>query len=362
MPPVVPPWPVAVCPVAEVCGGCPLIAQDAARQLELKSRAVSEALAAAGVVMPRLQWMGPGPQLGYRNRVRLRIEPSGTLTFFNPHKEAGCAVLEPNLQELVFRARAFARQHPEHTRGFAHLELRARDDDGRWGACLSPRPSEGAVAEDTVRSLQGIAENLLVAVHGLHVAEAVPQQRRWLASDVYGLLPVDAFVQVNTLMNRELVATLRSLASAHGVQSFLDLYAGSGNFSLPLLREGAHGVAVETHGSATAALARAARLQQLDAIEIETADAPLAAERFAQAGRRWDLVVIDAPRAGARQGLATMARLAGRHMALVSCNPTSLARDLKALVDAGFVIRELRLFDMFAQTRHVEALAWLTRA
>jgi 23S rRNA (uracil1939-C5)-methyltransferase len=347
--------------VAEVCGGCPLIAEDEERQLAFKSRTVSEALTSAGVVVPPLHWVGPRPQLGYRNRVRLRIEPSGTLRFFNAHKEAGCAVLEPNLQELVVQARAFAQGHPEHTRWFAHVELRGRDDDGRWGACFARRPGERPPPADTLRSLQGIAESLLVAVQGVHVAAAVPQQRRWLADDVYALLPVDAFVQVNTLMNRALVATLRSLASAQRVRSFIDLYAGSGNFSLPLLRQGAHGLAVETHSSATAALERAARLQQLGPLEIETADAPLAAEHLAGAGRSWELVIIDAPRAGARQALATMARLSRHHMALVSCNPQSLARDLRTLIDAGFALRELRLFDMFAQTRHVEVLAWLTR-
>lgn len=361
MPLLVRPWSPSRCAVAEVCGGCPLIAQDEERQLAFKTHAVSEALAAAGLVVPRLQWVGPGPQLGYRNRVRLRIEPSGAISFFNPHKEAGCAVLEPNLQELVLRARAFARDHAEHTRAFAHLELRSRDDDGRWGACFTPRPEARLLVADAVRCLGRIADDLMIAVQGLHVAEAVPQQRRWLADDVYGLLPLDAFVQVNTLMNRALVAELRSLASAHAVRSFLDLYAGSGNFSLPLLREGAQGVAVETHSSATVALERAARLQQLDAIEVEAADALLAAQRYAHAGRSWDLVVIDAPRAGVRLGLATMACLARRHMALVSCNPTSLAGNLRTLVDAGFAVRELRLFDMFAHTRHVEVLAWLTR-
>jgi 23S rRNA (uracil1939-C5)-methyltransferase len=172
---------------------------------------------------------------------------------------------------------------------------------------------------------------------------------------------LDAFMQVNTSVNRSLCATVRALAVSHRVVSAIDLYAGSGNLTLPLLREGVLAAAVESQASAIHALRLAAEAQGFEGFEIFAGDARAEAEALAGRGRRWDLVVVDAPRAGVREGLSNMARLASRYMALVSCNPGTLARDLSILEGCGFGVRELYLFDMFAQTRHVEVLAWLSR-
>jgi 23S rRNA (uracil1939-C5)-methyltransferase len=172
---------------------------------------------------------------------------------------------------------------------------------------------------------------------------------------VYGYVPLDAFMQVNTAVNRALVAALQALALEHDVKSFVDLYAGCGNFSLPLLAQGASGSAVEVSPSATYALSLAARHQRLERFEVrcgEVSSVPVP---------RADLMVIDAPRAGVPSGLATLASAAERQIALLSCNFATFARDLKTLDQSGFALRRLFLFDMFPHTRHFEMLAWLGR-
>lgn len=348
------------CPVAEICGGCPLIGWSEPAELELKRASVVQALSQSKREFPEPRWVPTLARRAYRNRLRLRVDPSGRLDFFNQNKARDCSVLEPTLPPLIARLKELAFRKPELMGSFAHLEVRAADDDGRSGVCFYVRP--GTRQKDApLDPMRELGSEVLFAVSGFDPPDRVPFQRRMLTEDVFCYLPLDAFVQVNSSVNRALCATLRALARAHRVESSLDLYAGSGNFALPLAKDGGSLAAVEARPSAAAALCRAAEHQGLFSIEVATGDCPTASQNFLDRGRAWDLVVIDAPRAGVRVGLENMGRLARRHMALVSCNPETLARDAGLLARSGFELEQLLLFDMFARTRHVEVLAWLSR-
>jgi 23S rRNA (uracil1939-C5)-methyltransferase len=329
-------------------------------QLERKAAALAATLASAGLALPRPRWVPSEASAKYRNRLRLRID-DGEIAYFNPHKADTCTVLEPELAGLIARVKGFAVSRREQLRPFAHAEVRSPDSDSLSGLCFYPRAA-GAIAEPSFGELEAIGSDVLVHVEGSRPPELVPRQRRLLAKDVYCYVPLDAFVQVNTRVNLSLCASLRSLASCHAIQSVIDLYAGSGNLTLPLLRDGIAAVAVESHASAAYALRLAADVQQLGPLEVVAGDAKAAAADFRRSGNEWDLLVVDAPRAGAGEGIQDMAPLARRHIALVSCNPKTLARDLARVTNLGFELQELLLFDMFAQTRHVEVLAWLSRA
>ena len=79
-------------------------------------------------------------------------------------------------------------------------------------------------------------------------------------------------------------------------------------------------------------------------------------------GERFDLLVMDPPRTGIRDVLHEVAGLGAPHVAVVSCDPVTLARDLKGLRKAGYALASVTGFDMFPHTHHLEALAWLSRA
>jgi len=142
----------------------------------------------------------------------------------------------------------------------------------------------------------------------------------------------------------------------------IDLYSGVGLFTLPLAR----------------------RFDRVIGIEADTRTSECAKENIKQAGlinvdfhnsnaERWlksssqnlngrpDLVVLDPPRAGAADVVPHIAALKPARINYVSCDPTTLARDLRTLVDNGFKLSELIAIDMFPQTYHVEAVAKLNR-
>jgi 23S rRNA (uracil1939-C5)-methyltransferase len=186
----------------------------------------------------------------------------------------------------------------------------------------------------------------------------VPHQKLHLPA-VWHLVPIGSFLQVNQAINLRLVSDLVTSALARGLSTFCDLYAGSGNFTLPLLASGLVGHAVEVDPDAGRAAALAAKGQNLPSARFAIGDAGSLAESSASSGQSFDLVVVDPPRAGIRQALPSMAAITRKHFVYCSCNLDTLARDLGHLCRARFELESITLYDMFPGTSHVECVVWL---
>lgn len=140
-----------------------------------------------------------------------------------------------------------------------------------------------------------------------------------------------------------------------------DLYAGCGTFSLRLAAAGARVHAVDTTGPALAALQAAARQSGLGAVvATERRDLDERPLTEAELGR-FDAVVFDPPRAGARAQAEVLARSAVPRLAAVSCNPATFARDARLLVDGGYRLEWIQPVDQFPWTRHLELVACFSR-
>jgi 23S rRNA (uracil1939-C5)-methyltransferase len=165
-----------------------------------------------------------------------------------------------------------------------------------------------------------------------------------------------SFMQSNWALNVALVELLvESLREALSGAVVLDAYAGGGNFTLPLARLARQVVAVEENPHAVEDGRRNARLGGLD--NIRWIQAPV--ERAPLKGREFQVAVLDPPRAGlTKEALRRLTELHPQWIAYVSCNPTTLARDLRGLL-GGYELCGLRMVDMFPQTYHIEALVLL---
>jgi 23S rRNA (uracil1939-C5)-methyltransferase len=170
------------------------------------------------------------------------------------------------------------------------------------------------------------------------------------------------FTQVNWPVNVAIVEAVVRGARERRVERFLDAYAGAGNFSLPLLAAGMRGVSVERDARAVACARAAAKRHGLEDADFVVEDAARALADLARKRERFDLVLLDPPRKGARDTLASVVKLAPPAIAMCSCDPVTLARDLATLAHAGYHLQGVRGFDMFPQTHHLEALAWMTRS
>jgi 23S rRNA (uracil1939-C5)-methyltransferase len=350
------------CPLAERCGGCDWMALPVAEQRRQKLEILREALLRTGKIDWRtlpLDLVAGCRAEGYRGRVRLQIG-AGRVGFYHraSHELVEpdvCAVSTPRVNAALREIRALAHGHADALGAFVWLEVREASDGS---VSILLEPAAGAPARDTRAWLEALREHHIVVVRGQGTSEPEQWQRFDLTDESFMLSAPSGFVQVNWEVNRLLIAEVLAGAAERGVQTFLDAYAGSGNFTLPLLARGLRGLAVESNASAVAPLVEAARRQGF-AAELVVADAAAHARVLARAGRRFDLVLVDPPRAGLGAGLEPLAGLAQSWFLMCSCNPVTLARDLRRLLDRGFVLEALRAFDMFPQTHHVEALAWL---
>ena len=337
-----------ICPAFERCGGCPLLGKPSTEQRALKTERVLTALSAAEVTAPdSIEWV-TDRTLGYRDRLRLKVEPDGQVAFFNSDKHGRCAVLSAGLVSAIQHLRDVAQRAPALFAPYAHLEVRGPDQRGRASVYLTPRSADPPDCRELGETL---GPGFLLGVSDRSEA---PRQLRQLSPGAFALVPLGSFWQVHEAVNRKLVGCV--VAAAKGHTSFLDLYAGAGNFALPLAHAGLHGVAVERDAQALRALADAAREQHLTGLasrqgEVGTVGASLDAAEF---------VIADPPRGGLKSAVRWLPQLCRQRLLVVSCYPESLARDLAALRGA-FQLSRLTLFDMFPQTAHVEVVAELSR-
>ncbi|NRA36041.1 MAG: class I SAM-dependent RNA methyltransferase [Polyangiaceae bacterium] len=340
-----------LCTVSARCGGCPLIDDDPTEQRRRKLAEVASAFGEVGVRLPaEPKWVSSPQSIGYRNRVRLRIQPTGTVAFFNEVKSGGCAVLETALAELVHETIYLSESEPEHFRPYQHLEARGCDADGRASLYLTLR-------EGSQSNLVAIRRRLPDVIVADSNCSPRPVQRYETTPGVHMSVPLDCFLQINQAVNRTLVEQVVGKALELGANSFADIYCGSGNLALPLMAAGLTGVGVDHEGPAIQSLASAFGPHGSRAI---AGDAVTVSQQLVKEGQLYDLVLLDPPRAGVPHGLREMAQLSRQAMAMCSCNPKTLARDLRQL-SGEFQLESLTVFDMFPHTRHVEVMAWLRR-
>ena len=141
----------------------------------------------------------------------------------------------------------------------------------------------------------------------------------------------------------------------------LELFSGSGNFTFAMTRRGLAVTAIESCADAVELARRSAREAGVQGARFILGDALASALALAREGRRFDTLLLDPPRAGAK-GVGRAAAACGvRRVVYVSCDPATLARDVKELSDHGFHLIEATPVDMFPQTFHLEAVAALER-
>lgn len=351
-----------LCPVATECGGCDWMMLSAAEQRRSKLSLLQQALRRTAKITEYTYaplWAGERSH-GYRSRIRMQLV-SGRIGFrrrssHDVVEPAQCAVSELALNDALVLLRQAAQKFPRALDAFSEVEM-AVDSQGSVALHFDLAEHASATAE-TQALLADLAIRFQISVGEVESGEP-PWQRFELIDDVYLLAPVGTFTQVNWEVNRAMIRELCAGVQQRGIKSFLDLYAGAGNFSLPLLAKGLKGVSVEAVRASAHAAREAARRQSLNSGRFWGRDARRAVEALEREQRRFDLVIIDPPRAGVKHGLAQMAALSSGWVVLCSCNPVTLARDLRTLLDEGYELEAMQPFDMFPQTHHLETLAWL---
>ncbi|MGH9534465.1 MAG: class I SAM-dependent RNA methyltransferase [Terriglobales bacterium] len=356
------------------CGGCQLQHAAAARQLELKREVLRETLARTG----GLAWPGEialhaSPPWGYRNRVRLRWGPPGpghdALGYYarESHAVIGvghCPIASPALNAAMGALAAVPPPAAAH-----EIELAADDEDQAILAAVAFArlgTGERAFAAGLMERIPGcvsVAAGLAGRAEAPNAAlrpgkvVAGPGSFLYKVGDRGYRVSHGAFFQVNRFLLLELVAAVTSGSDGAALEGerAVDLFSGVGLFALPLAARFAEVSAVENAPAAAADLR----------FNAAACHARVYGEDAAAVLARWrgplDLLLVDPPRTGLGPKLvAAVAAAAPQRLHYLSCDPATLARDLRALLAAMPVaVESIELFDLFPQTYHLETLVRL---
>lgn len=170
------------------------------------------------------------------------------------------------------------------------------------------------------------------------------------------------FYQVNWEQNRNMIRTVLEFAGPESDETVLDLYCGIGNFALPLAKRAKRVIGIESGYSAIEDAKRNAELNGIRNAEFLADDLEKGLKKLLEQKTRANVIVLDPPRSGAT--LKTTERVLAfvpRKIVYVSCNPSTLARDLKYFALFGFRVDRLRPVDMFPWTYHIECVAEMVR-
>jgi len=356
-----------------LCGGCQLQHLNAAQQVSMKQAAVLEQLERWGGVTPK-RVVPPilSSSEAYRRTARLGVwyeaDGSVTLGFRQRHSKTlvqvdACLVLAPSLNRLLAPLKHWLTEL-RAVKAVTHIEL----IDSTQGSAMVVRNTKKLAEADLV-NLAELARQHQVQVwlqsgegsglQDLSGAAVDPRlSYRLPAFDVTLAFHPQDFTQVNAQVNEQMVAQAVEWLALKGTERVLDLFCGIGNFTLPIARRCAEVVGMEAVDSMVQRGRENAAAQQMTNVQFIAADLAKTSEnRLHQTCGKIDAVLLDPPRDGAKEIITKLHQLSPKRIVYVSCNPATLARDAKVLVDAGYQLDSVGVMDMFPHTGHVESMA-----
>lgn len=365
-----------LCPYFLDCGGCHYQHADYDAQLAFKTQILRETLERTA----RVKYAGEisvhgSPPFGYRNRTRMHVRsvPGFQMGYYRYGSHDLLAIEKcPISSPLINRAIAAVWEGGRSGKApidIAEIEFFANSSDDRLLLELyltrqteqQPLKKFCAEIKERLPELAGASSFGLQPTGRNSLPSAKPEliygssAIQYKTAQASYQVSAGSFFQTNRFLVDELVNIV--VGERHG-DTALDLYAGAGLFALPLSHRFKHVVAVEAAPASSQDLVANAA-HNINVVR-QTTENYLASAKFKR--QEGDLIVVDPPRFGLGEAVTRLlGPLEAKQIVYVSCDPATLARDLKALGEHGWLIQELHLVDLFPQTFHLETVTVLTR-
>jgi 23S rRNA (uracil1939-C5)-methyltransferase len=364
------------CPHFGECGGCQYQHANYTAQVKIKAEILRETLQRAGLDTPPEVQIHSAAPWGYRNRTQLRVAVQdgilrvgytrrGTNEFLAIQE---CPILAPLLWRVAAALAQLATENStarSWARDVREMELFTDADEQKLQMTLFVQKDRTGFngfcerVKELVPELAGVGLSLLS--QGTQRRTQKPRQLQswgmdglnYRAAEESYWVSRNGFFQVNRFLLDELV---KVVTQGRKGRLAWDLYAGVGLFSRVLAREFQQVVAVEAAGSDLAKSFKGAGRRAVESTTVEFL-------RGAVVQRdRPDLIVMDPPRAGVGAEVSSLlSKVSAQEMVYVSCDPVTLARDLKSMVESGYRLVELHMIDLFPQTFHLETVVVLRK-
>ena len=378
------------CPYFPLCGGCALRHMDYEQELALKQAHVQSCLTRiGGQTISALPITGAAQTNGYRNKVQFPVQEQDgcpVAGFFSGKTHRVIPVrhcrIQPDCADAIrgavlawmeqYHIRAYDEQ--THTGYIRHIYIRFGAESGQILVCIVANCAQLPKKKQLVAALLAAEPGITTIVFSPNTkkgntvlgTEFHPLYGDGTITDTLcGLqfrLSAPAFYQVNHAQAERLYEKAVQLAGLTGNETVLDLYCGTGTITLCLARHAKKAIGVEIVPQAIEDAKFNAAQNGMENAEFFCMDAGQAAKMLVDRRTRPDVIVVDPPRKGVSADvIEAISAMAPQRVVYVSCDPATLARDLKLLTAAGYTLQTAEAFDLFPRCAHVETVVLLSR-
>lgn len=381
----------APCPIFDQCGGCQLQHFSYEGQLKQKRKQVSDVLERIGkltdvVVHPTL---GMNDPWRYRNKAQVPFadREGGLVAGFYQERSheiidmESCLIQHEENDKVVQAVKRIAGQYRiqgydehKHKGTLRHVVARYGVNTGQLMIVLITRSAELPNKNKVIEAIREQIPNVTSIVQNINpkrtnVIFGDKTTVLWgeeyiydTIGDVKFAISARSFYQVNPEQTKVLYDKALDYAQLSGTETVIDAYCGIGTISLFLAQRAKHVYGVEIVPEAIGDAKQNAKLNGITNVEFAVGEAEKVIPWWYAQGVRADVIVVDPPRKGCDEELLdTIIKMKPERVVYVSCNPATLARDLRVLEDGGFKTVEVQPVDMFPHTTHVECCALLVR-
>ena len=378
------------CPYFPRCGGCALRHMDYEQELALKQAHVQSCLTRiGGQTISALPITGAAQTDGYRNKVQFPVQEQDgrpVAGFFSGKTHRVIPVrhcrIQPDCADAIrgavlawmeqYHIRAYDEQ--THTGYIRHIYIRFGAESGQILVCIVANCAQLPKKKQLVAALLAAEPGITTIVFSPNTkkgntvlgTEFHPLYGDGTITDTLcGLqfrLSAPAFYQVNHAQAERLYEKAVQLAGLTGNETVLDLYCGTGTITLCLARHAKKAIGVEIVPQAIEDAKFNAAQNGMENAEFFCMDAGQAAKMLADRRTRPDVIVVDPPRKGVSADvIEAIGTMAPQRVVYVSCDPATLARDLKLLTAAGYTLQTAEALDLFPRSAHVETVCLLSK-
>ena len=379
------------CPVSRSCGGCVYRHISYEAELSAKRQKVIDAVTRIGKLPADLvKNIIPSEKIdGYRNKAMIPVglDRAGEVVmgFYARHSHNIMHCLRCQLSPEIFNAIAgdfytFLRHRPQliytpqNRRGIRHLYLRYAESTGDVMVCVVAGDrhfEDDTLLYDSLTEKYDCIKSIVVNVNPDDTNVILGKRSYTVSGDdtiadtLCGLrfeIAPAAFYQVNRSQAERLYGKAKEYAALTGSETLLDLYCGAGTIGMSMADRCRELIGVEIIPEAIKNAKQNAERNGVHNARFLCGDATKAAETLRAEGIRPDVIVVDPPRKGLTPELIdTIVQMAPDRVVYVSCDPATLARDLKLFSEKDYSVKEITPCDMFPRTAHVESVCLMSR-
>lgn len=370
------------CPIAKACGGCQLQHMSYEEQLRFKQQKVQDVITRIAKldkeVLPVLenkqsQW--------YRNKCQIPVgvdQQQVVTGFYRINSNVivdtdTCHMQSSRINEVLKHMRSLLQRY-QNAKAFRHILIKHAFHTGEvmvvWITRARTFPHRDEMVQALIQELPYI-KSVIVNINIREDNVILGDREELLYGESYITdyiheysfhISSKSFYQVNPIQTEVLYQKALDFCELTGKETVLDLYCGVGTISMFLAQQAKEVIGIEIVPEAIEDAKRNASANQLENVSFVCSDAATYARQLSQEGLKPDVVVLDPPRKGCdHETLESIISMNPLRIVYVSCDPATLARDLRFLDDQGYEVKVIQPVDMFSYSHHIESVVRLSR-